>query len=107
MTLHFTRKSEARHLVPYFLSPIWELANRRFYGFWHQDNGYVPIGPVHYATCWIALEDATIENGCIWIMPRTRRVAQGEHGGVPIHAVPSQWSDPERGHAQGLHRTMH
>jgi ectoine hydroxylase-related dioxygenase (phytanoyl-CoA dioxygenase family) len=38
---------------------------------WHQDNGYVPTDPVHYVTCWIALEDATVENGCVWILPRT------------------------------------
>ncbi|CAH1202130.1 hypothetical protein PAECIP111891_01971 [Paenibacillus allorhizoplanae] len=34
---------------------------------WHQDNGYAPIEPMHYVTCWLALEDATLENGCIWI----------------------------------------
>jgi phytanoyl-CoA hydroxylase len=38
---------------------------------WHQDNGYAPTDPVHYVTCWIALEDATIENGCIWVQPGT------------------------------------
>ena len=36
---------------------------------WHQDNGYAPTEPVHYLTCWLALEDATIENGCIWVQP--------------------------------------
>lgn len=38
---------------------------------WHQDNGYVPTEPVHYLTCWLALNDATIENGCVWIKPET------------------------------------
>lgn len=38
---------------------------------WHQDNGYVPTDPVHYLTCWLALEDATLENGCIWVQPGT------------------------------------
>ena len=38
---------------------------------WHQDNGYVPTEPEQYVTCWIALDDATIENGCIWIQPGT------------------------------------
>jgi phytanoyl-CoA hydroxylase len=38
---------------------------------WHQDNGYVPTEPVHYVTCWLALEDSTVENGCIWIQPGT------------------------------------
>ncbi|MBW7456118.1 phytanoyl-CoA dioxygenase family protein [Paenibacillus sepulcri] len=40
---------------------------------WHQDNGYVPTDPVHYVTCWLALDDATIENGCIWIQPGTHK----------------------------------
>ncbi|UVI27482.1 phytanoyl-CoA dioxygenase family protein [Paenibacillus spongiae] len=44
-------------------------ANRDFP--WHQDNGYVPTDPIHYLTFWIALEDATVENGCVWIQPGT------------------------------------
>lgn len=44
-------------------------ANRDFP--WHQDNGYVPTDPVHYLTCWLALEDSTLENGCIWVQPET------------------------------------
>jgi phytanoyl-CoA hydroxylase len=46
---------------------------------WHQDNGYTPIEPEQYLTCWIALEDATIENGCIWIMPGTHKQGLVEH----------------------------
>lgn len=46
---------------------------------WHQDNGYTPIEPEQYLTCWIALEDATIENGCIWIMPGTHKQGVIEH----------------------------
>jgi ectoine hydroxylase-related dioxygenase (phytanoyl-CoA dioxygenase family) len=46
---------------------------------WHQDNGYVPTDPVHYVTCWIALEDATVENGCVWILPRTHTQGVVEH----------------------------
>ncbi|RAV14870.1 phytanoyl-CoA dioxygenase family protein [Paenibacillus contaminans] len=40
---------------------------------WHQDNGYGPTEPVHYITCWLALEDATIENGCVWVQPGTHK----------------------------------
>lgn len=46
---------------------------------WHQDNGYQPIEPVHYMTCWLALEDATIENGCIWIIPGSHKRGFVEH----------------------------
>jgi phytanoyl-CoA hydroxylase len=40
---------------------------------WHQDNGYTPIEPEQYLTCWIALEDADVENGCIWVLPGSHK----------------------------------
>ena len=36
---------------------------------WHQDNGYTFIEPQAYLTCWIALNDATVDNGCPWVIP--------------------------------------
>jgi ectoine hydroxylase-related dioxygenase (phytanoyl-CoA dioxygenase family) len=36
---------------------------------WHQDNGYAFVEPQQYLTCWIALTDATEENGCPWVVP--------------------------------------
>jgi phytanoyl-CoA hydroxylase len=36
---------------------------------WHQDTGYVPIEPQEYLTCWLAVDDTTVENGCIWVIP--------------------------------------
>ena len=35
---------------------------------WHQDNGYTYIEPQAYLTCWIALTDATVDNGCPWVV---------------------------------------
>jgi phytanoyl-CoA hydroxylase len=46
---------------------------------WHQDNGYAPIEPMHYLTCWLALEDATLENGCIWIQEGSHHKGFVEH----------------------------
>jgi len=40
---------------------------------WHQDNGYTFIEPQQYLTCWLALTDATVENGCPWIAPGVHR----------------------------------
>ncbi|MGG1515378.1 phytanoyl-CoA dioxygenase family protein [Paenibacillus oryzisoli] len=54
---------------------------------WHQDNGYVPTEPVHYVTCWLALEDATIENGCIWIQEGTHHKGFVEHVRTEIGQV--------------------
>jgi ectoine hydroxylase-related dioxygenase (phytanoyl-CoA dioxygenase family) len=52
-------------------------ANRDFP--WHQDTGYVPTEPMHYLTCWLALDDATIENGCVWIQPGSHHKGMVEH----------------------------
>jgi ectoine hydroxylase-related dioxygenase (phytanoyl-CoA dioxygenase family) len=40
---------------------------------WHQDNGYTFVEPQQYVTCWVALTDATPDNGCPWIAPGVHR----------------------------------
>jgi ectoine hydroxylase-related dioxygenase (phytanoyl-CoA dioxygenase family) len=45
---------------------------------WHQDSGYVvgnggPVDHAPYLTCWCPLEDTTIENGTISIIPGSHR----------------------------------
>jgi len=40
---------------------------------WHQDNGYTYVEPQQYLTCWVALTNATEENGCPWVVPRLHR----------------------------------
>jgi ectoine hydroxylase-related dioxygenase (phytanoyl-CoA dioxygenase family) len=40
---------------------------------WHQDNGYAFVEPQQYLTCWIALTDATVDNGCPWVVPGVHR----------------------------------
>lgn len=40
---------------------------------WHQDNGYTYVEPQQYLTCWVALVDATEENGCPWVAPGLHR----------------------------------
>jgi ectoine hydroxylase-related dioxygenase (phytanoyl-CoA dioxygenase family) len=40
---------------------------------WHQDNGYTYIEPQQYLTCWVALTDATRENGCPVVAPGLHR----------------------------------
>lgn len=36
---------------------------------WHQDTGYTFTLPQHYLTCWVPLVDATVDNGCPWVVP--------------------------------------
>ncbi len=40
---------------------------------WHQDNGYTFIEPQQYLTVWLALTDATVDNGCPWVVPGLHR----------------------------------
>jgi len=46
---------------------------------WHQDNGYAFVEPQKYLTCWVALTDATLENGCPWVMPGVHRQGTVKH----------------------------
>jgi phytanoyl-CoA hydroxylase len=46
---------------------------------WHQDNGYTPLLPEEYVTCWLALDDADVDNGCLWIQPGSHRQGTLQH----------------------------
>lgn len=46
---------------------------------WHQDSGYKKTNPLEYITCWTPINDTTIENGCIWIIPRSHKGGLVEH----------------------------
>jgi phytanoyl-CoA hydroxylase len=51
---------------------------------WHQDNGYAFVEPQQYLTCWLALTDATEDNGCPWVAPGLHRQGTLAH----------RWVDP-------------
>lgn len=36
---------------------------------WHQDEYYIPTRDRSLVGVWIAIDDASIENGCLWIIP--------------------------------------
>ncbi|MCG9895155.1 MAG: phytanoyl-CoA dioxygenase family protein [Fimbriimonadaceae bacterium] len=64
---------------------------------WHQDDAYTPVDPSPYLTLWIAVNDATLENGCISVLP-------GSHtrGLIPHSQTPEGWAghsldDPDQG----------
>ena len=46
---------------------------------WHQDNGYTYVEPQAYLTCWVALTDATLDNGCVWVLPGVHRAGTVAH----------------------------
>ena len=39
---------------------------------WHQDSGYVGHPHKRYVSCWCALDEMTLENGTIYILPYSR-----------------------------------
>lgn len=51
---------------------------------WHQDNGYAFVEPQQYLTCWVALTDATLDNGCPQVIPGLHRRGTFRH----------RWVDP-------------
>jgi len=40
---------------------------------WHQDEAHIPTRDRSLAAAWIALDDATVENGCLWVIPGSHR----------------------------------
>lgn len=54
---------------------------------YHQDSAYFTIEPMEIVTCWTALDDATVENGCLWVVPGSHR------SGILDHDQPWQVGD--------------
>jgi phytanoyl-CoA hydroxylase len=40
---------------------------------WHQDATFLHSEPITVTGLWIALEDATVDNGCLWVAPGGHR----------------------------------
>lgn len=36
---------------------------------WHQDSGYVHLDCPMYLTCWVTLDDVTLDNGTVYLLP--------------------------------------
>jgi len=48
---------------------------------WHQDSSYWPWEPMNLISAMTALDDATPENGCLQVIPRTHLEALQHYGG--------------------------
>ena len=46
---------------------------------YHQDSAYFSIEPMALVTCWLALDDVTRENGCMWVIPGSHRRGVLDH----------------------------
>ena len=40
---------------------------------WHQDEAHIPTRDRSLTAVWIALDDATVDNGCLWVVPGSHR----------------------------------
>jgi phytanoyl-CoA hydroxylase len=64
---------------------------------WHQDDGYTPVEPSPYLTLWLALNDATVENGCISVLPGSYKRGLLPHTPSPIGLVCYSNDAPDQG----------
>jgi len=71
---------------------------------WHQDAAYDPIEPMDFLTCWLALDDATIENGCIWVIPGSHTWGLLKHERDPQINDKVGYTGPEEGVAVPVKR---
>lgn len=46
---------------------------------WHQDANYWPLEPMNVATLWLAIDESTVENGCMQVIPGTHTAGPVEH----------------------------
>jgi phytanoyl-CoA hydroxylase len=49
---------------------------------WHLDNPYWSFHSRNAITIWVALDDATLENGCLWFLPGTHKSATFDNVGI-------------------------
>ena len=49
---------------------------------WHQDNAYFRREPNHIVGFWVACDDATVQNGCMHVIPGSHTLGIVEHGGL-------------------------
>jgi len=49
---------------------------------WHLDNPYWSFSSRDALSIWVALDDATLGNGCMWYLPGTHREARFETVGI-------------------------
>ncbi len=80
--LEFAKNPQILDMVEQLIGPDFALWNSSFFAKpangghatpWHQDGEYWPITPLATCTVWIAIDSATIENGCLRVIPGSHR----------------------------------
>jgi len=83
---------------------------------WHQDSGYGRLEPPLDLTVWIALDDCTTDNGCLWVLPKSGRRGLQVHDAInglrgvvvdePGVALPMRSGDAVLFGGRLLHRSL-
>lgn len=60
---------------------------------YHQDSAYFPIEPQELVTCWLAMDEATVENGCMRYLPGSHRHPVAHHALEGPHIVPEGFDE--------------
>ncbi len=60
---------------------------------WHQDEAFIPTRDRSLCGAWIALDDATVDNGCLWTLPGRHR--PGVLYPTHPHDRPEEWDHTE------------
>ena len=104
--MSFCRRPELIAISTEFLGPDVDLYwNQSVYKMpegslefpWHQDDGYTPVSPSPYLTLWLAINDATPENGCISALPGSYHRGLLPHEKTPIGLACHPADDPDQG----------
>ena len=64
---------------------------------WHQDDGYTPVVPSPYLTLWLAVNDATLANGCLSVLPHSHERGLVPHTQTAIGLACHSLTDPDQG----------
>ena len=46
---------------------------------YHQDCPYFPVRPMEVITAWVALDEVTVENGCMYVVPGSHKLGAVYH----------------------------
>jgi ectoine hydroxylase-related dioxygenase (phytanoyl-CoA dioxygenase family) len=64
---------------------------------WHLDVPYWSFNSRHAISIWIALEDATFQNGCMYFIPGTHKLATFDNVGIGINQADLFKAQPKLG----------
>lgn len=66
---------------------------------WHQDEAFIPTRDRSLTGAWLAIDDATVDNGCLWAIPGSHRrgviYPLRPHGSDEWDVTPGAYGFPE------------